>query len=167
MKFIHVLKRVQTIDAEITELRQLQAGLVNTRSYTESLRISIEQQVNNLLNERVKLMEVRIENPPETFLKDSVSAAAFLKDRPHFKLEELSTQVSTSAADFTYKNPVRQQITETPITEKEEQKQRTTLKSEAERMSLKEIFKDRQEPTRSIKPKTRAELIKDLPPLEY
>ena len=65
VKFVHVLKRIEALDRDINEIHALQSGINNDRSYATPLKISLEQQVNNLLNERTKLMEVRIQNAPE------------------------------------------------------------------------------------------------------
>ena len=65
MKVVHILKRLELIDRDIAELRKFAEGLSLDRTYSDALKISLELQINNLLNERVKLMDLRIENPPD------------------------------------------------------------------------------------------------------
>ena len=65
IKIIHALKRLEAIDRDIEELRTIEKELSDDRSYTNAIKISLELQINNLLNEKVKLMELRISNPPD------------------------------------------------------------------------------------------------------
>ena len=59
------MKRLEVLDRDIKELQDLEESLTDNRTYSDALRISVELQINNLLNERVKLMELRIDNPSE------------------------------------------------------------------------------------------------------
>ena len=77
-KLVHVLKKIEYIDRDIKELHEIINSLSNQRSYSHSLLISIELQINNLLNERVKLMELEIKNPPE-YLKHENKESSFME----------------------------------------------------------------------------------------
>ena len=62
---VHALKRLEIIDRDINELRSIEKELSDNRTYSNAIKISLELQINNLLNERVKLMELKIDNPPD------------------------------------------------------------------------------------------------------
>jgi len=64
MKVIHVLKRIEMIDQDIRELRKLEKSLQRNKSFTQPIFITIEKQINILLGERIKLLELTIANPP-------------------------------------------------------------------------------------------------------
>ncbi len=70
MKVVHVLKRMEEIDEDIKELRKLEKQLNNKKSFTSPIYMSIEKQINILLGERIKLIELRIENPPENLVEE-------------------------------------------------------------------------------------------------
>ncbi len=70
MKVVHVLKRIETIDQDIKELRKIEKSLQRNKSFTQPIFISIEKQINILLGERVKLFELKIANPPESMVAD-------------------------------------------------------------------------------------------------
>ena len=59
------MKRLEVLDRDIKELQDLEESLTDNRTYSDALRISVELQISNLLNERVKLMELQIDNPSE------------------------------------------------------------------------------------------------------
>jgi hypothetical protein len=66
MKVIHVLKKIEEIDQDIKELRKLEKSVTSNKSFTTPIFMSIEKQINIMLGERIKLLELTIENPPET-----------------------------------------------------------------------------------------------------
>jgi len=69
MKVVHVLKRIETIDQDIRELRKMEKGLNRDKSFSNAIYMSIEKQVNILLGERIKLLELKVENPPATLVE--------------------------------------------------------------------------------------------------
>ncbi|MBN1501280.1 MAG: hypothetical protein JW982_14065 [Spirochaetes bacterium] len=69
MKIVHVLKKIETIDADIKELRKLEKSLQKDKSFSTPIYMTIEKQVSLLVGERVKLLELQVKNPPE-FLTD-------------------------------------------------------------------------------------------------
>ena len=70
MKVVHVLKRIETIDNDIKELRKLEKSIAKDKSFTTPIYMTIEKQINILLSERIKLLELKIANPPENLLSD-------------------------------------------------------------------------------------------------
>jgi hypothetical protein len=70
MKVVHVLKKIETIDNDIKELRKLEKSIAKDKSFTTPIYITIEKQINILLSERIKLLELKIANPPENLLSD-------------------------------------------------------------------------------------------------
>ncbi|MCS6984979.1 MAG: hypothetical protein NZM25_07655 [Leptospiraceae bacterium] len=89
VKFVHVLKRIEYLDQCIQELKELMATLRRDRPYYESVKIALEQAINNLLNERVKLMELKIENPLPHLSEEVVTHQMELKRSPMYDLENL------------------------------------------------------------------------------
>ncbi len=65
MKVIHILKRMEAIDSDIKDLRKMEKALTKNKSFTTPIYMSIEKQINILLGERVKLIELQISNPPK------------------------------------------------------------------------------------------------------
>jgi len=70
MKVIHVIKRVETIDNDIKELRKLEKTIQRDKSFTTPIFMTIEKQINILLGERIKMLDLVIANPPESFTAD-------------------------------------------------------------------------------------------------
>ncbi len=66
MKVIHVIKKIEDIDVDVRELKKLEKSIKRNKSFTTPIYMSIEKQVNILLGERIKLLELKIENPPES-----------------------------------------------------------------------------------------------------
>lgn len=70
MKVVHVIKRVETIDNDIKELRKLEKSLSRDKSFSTPIYMTIEKQINILLGERIKLLDLRISNPPENLVAE-------------------------------------------------------------------------------------------------
>jgi len=70
MKVIHVLKKIEDIDQDIKELRKLEKTVQRNKSFTTPIFMSIEKQINILLGERIKLLELKITNPPDSMVLD-------------------------------------------------------------------------------------------------
>ena len=68
MKVVHVLKRIEMIDDDIKELRKLEKTISRDKSFSTPIYMSIEKQINLLLGERISLLELKILNPPESFV---------------------------------------------------------------------------------------------------
>lgn len=70
MKVVHVLKKIETIDQDIKELRKLEKSVKGNKTFTTPIIMSIEKQINLLLGDRIKLLELKIDNPPESLISD-------------------------------------------------------------------------------------------------
>ena len=70
MKVVHVIKKIEEIDLDVRELRKLEKSVKQNKSFTTPIYMTIEKQINILLGERIKLLELKIENPPENLAKD-------------------------------------------------------------------------------------------------
>lgn len=64
MKIVHVLKRIETIDQDVKDLRKLEKSLQKNKSFSTPIYMTIEKQINILVDERVKLLGLEISNPP-------------------------------------------------------------------------------------------------------
>ncbi|GEM_PF-213704 len=64
MKVVHILKRMETIDNDIKELRKLEKSIAKDKSFTTPIYMTIEKQINIILDERNKLLGLSILNPP-------------------------------------------------------------------------------------------------------
>lgn len=70
MKVVHVLKKIELIDSDIKDLRKMEKSLQRNKSFTTPIYLSIEKQINILLGERIKLLELRIDNPPDYMIEE-------------------------------------------------------------------------------------------------
>ena len=70
MKVIHVIKKIEEIDQDIRELKKLEKSVKKNKSFTTPIFMSIEKQINLLLGDRIKMLELKIENPPESMKTD-------------------------------------------------------------------------------------------------
>ena len=70
MKVVHVLKKIELIDSDIKDLRKMEKSLQRNKSFTTPIYLSIEKQINILLGERIKLLELKIDNPPEYMIEE-------------------------------------------------------------------------------------------------
>lgn len=97
VKFVHVLKRIEFLDNCIRELKELMATLNPHRPYYDGIKIAIEAQINQLLNERIKLMELKIENPLPHLVEEPLTHQKQLKESPMYDLQELLLKQDFSA----------------------------------------------------------------------
>ena len=164
VKVIHLVKRVEQIDREIAELHQLVDGIDTGRSYRNTMKIAAEQQINNLVGEKVKLMELKIENPPDFLTKHIFESEEKKAPQPRIALDAL-----LGASTSTYSVHREVQLNEEVLPQTN-----NPLKNFTRMMNVDEILprgaSDAQiKPRRSEKApaKTRAEILRDLPPLQY
>ena len=173
VKFVHILKRIENLERDINEIQALQSEINGNRSYSTPVKISLEQQVNSLLNEKVKLMEVRIENPPEHLDPTKKTAAS---ERENKKIvttfealeqsyyetlaEKRNSNISYENKEETFDSILEERVSvdSTPAVEKK------SLPSLAQKSLVKGESKNDDEQSFL---KKRTELLKDLPPLEY
>ncbi|MDH5716394.1 MAG: hypothetical protein OEZ22_02015 [Spirochaetia bacterium] len=191
VKFVHVLKRLEVLDRDIAELRKIEESLEKGRTYSIALNISIELQINHLLNEKVKLMELRIENPPEQLIPNKKEidepSRKLSENRGRFRLEDMeqeylddlmnkgrpSYEEDVLDADISYENKktdIPAEILEQNDVDTIIAKYRTSKKPDEESERLPE------KPARSALPvhakknllsKEREEILKNLPAIDY
>ncbi len=92
IKLVHIIKHLELIDRDVNELRKLEEVLINNRAYSDTIRISLELQINNLLNERIKLMELKIENPPHGLKKINDDQELYANDERLFDFDNHEEQ---------------------------------------------------------------------------
>ena len=68
-----ILTRIRGIDREIAELNRARARVPGSKPYSNDLRLSFDRHINALLNEKIKLEELTIEDPPEELAADIIS----------------------------------------------------------------------------------------------
>ncbi len=76
LTFTEILDRIRILDRDVSELNRLKSRLPADRPYSSSLQISFDKQINNLLNERIRLLDLEISDPPRWLLGDSESFEA-------------------------------------------------------------------------------------------
>lgn len=162
VKVIHLLKRVEKIDREVAELHGLVDGIDSSRSYRNTLKIAAEQQINNLIGERVKLMELNIENPP-AYLTDQVYPVPQVRPvQPRIALDEL---LGGTNATYSKSTSAAQVVTYNDTRGGEVQTRQSDVERSAPRDSFDSPQRQRRVEKNSIK--SRADILRDLPPLQY
>ena len=70
MKVIHALKKIEQIDDDVRELRKMEKSLQRNKSFTTPIFMTIEKQINNLLGDKNKILELTLANPPEAMARE-------------------------------------------------------------------------------------------------
>jgi len=70
MKVIHALKKIEQIDDDVRELRKMEKSLQRNKSFTTPIFMTIEKQINNLLGDKNKILELTLSNPPEAMARE-------------------------------------------------------------------------------------------------
>lgn len=170
VKFVHVLKRMETIERDIAELHALEESLQRDRTYAHSMINAIEKQVNTLLDERVKLMDLKIENPPEHLADVARTFQDELISAPSFSLAELTGRDPDTMQEIHYG-------AEEGIEEEQQQAASRTIRVEKSAPRFNSAAPVREmrssqstkegKSQRSDEKRSRADILRDLPPLEY
>ncbi|HQA52105.1 MAG TPA: hypothetical protein PK419_04555 [Spirochaetota bacterium] len=111
MKVIHVLKKIEALDQDIKELRKLEKSLERNKAFTAPIFMTIEKQINILLADRIKMLELDIKNPPQSLLND-------IEEEPAVE-EEAPAALSFNKAPKKQNKPVQ---TKTAVKSKKESK---------------------------------------------
>jgi len=93
MKVVHILKRIETIDNDIKELRKLEKSIARDKSFTTPIYMTIEKQINILLDERNKLLGLSILNPPANLVTALEGEEAEAAPEPLHAIHEPQKQV--------------------------------------------------------------------------
>jgi hypothetical protein len=88
MKVVHIIKRIETIDEDIKDLRKLEKSISKNKSFSTPIYLSIEKQINILLDSRIKLLGLTIANPPEDLVKEIEGKEAEEKTKKPVKKEK-------------------------------------------------------------------------------
>lgn len=110
--FKEILERISVIDRDVSELNRLKSRLPADRPYSPSLQLSFDKQINNLLNERVALMELVVLNPPDWVLPKTDLSKLPLKEK-----ESLLKESYTLAGEFPSEQAVIDFLRALPKTE--------------------------------------------------
>ena len=73
VRFQKLLQRIAEIDKDLAELRRNRDRVPGNRSYTDDLQAQFDRHINGLLNERIELEQLEIEDPPDELITDIVS----------------------------------------------------------------------------------------------
>jgi hypothetical protein len=137
---------------------------LTTTMVPEGLGRTPEDQINNLVGEKVKLMELKIENPPDFLTKHVFESEEKKIPQPRVALDTL---LGSSTSTYAPRHEV--QLSDEPVSAAV-----NPLKNFARMMNVDEILPrgaaDTQNKTRRAEKtpaKTRAEILRDLPPLQY
>ncbi len=73
VRFGEIFTRLQEIDRDIQELQRLKSRVPVDRPFSPGLQISFDKAINDLLNEKIELQGLEIEDPPEDLLQEILS----------------------------------------------------------------------------------------------
>ena len=103
MKVIHVLKKIEQIDEDVKELRKMEKSLQRNKSFTTPIFMTIEKQINNLLGDKNKILELGIANPPEALALEFDGEQPKDISKPLRKSAKPEKAVKTVTSDKTVK----------------------------------------------------------------
>jgi hypothetical protein len=134
MKVVHVLKRIEMIDQDIKDLRKLEKSLKKNKSFTTPIYMSIEKQINIMLDSRIKLLGLTIENPPADLLAE-------IEGTDDERIKVPSKKISEKKA-----RPTKARAKEAPKIEEEEPEDEITMLTQSQiDDKIKEIEREREE----------------------
>ena len=88
VRFKHILEKLRAIDHDLKELRRLKARIPQKRPYSSPLDISFDKQINELLNQKIELESLEIDDPARE-LSDSILFADQITSS-HIRAERIS-----------------------------------------------------------------------------
>jgi hypothetical protein len=91
MKIVHVLKRIEMIDNDIKELKKLEKTITRNKSFSTPIYMTIEKQINIMLGDRIKLLELKIDNPPSYLVEEIEGISAEkteVKEKPQVEKKQ-------------------------------------------------------------------------------
>ena len=134
MKVVHVLKRIEMIDQDIKDLRKLEKSLKKNKSFTTPIYMSIEKQINIMLDTRIKLLGLTIENPPADLLAEIEGT------------EEDKDKVPSKKVSEKKPRPRKAKAKEAPIIPEEEVEDEMTMLTQSQiDDKIKQIEKEKEE----------------------
>lgn len=70
VRFEHIYNRIREIESDIEELKRLKNRIPANRAFSAELIVSFDRAISNLLDEKISLEELDIENPPRELIDD-------------------------------------------------------------------------------------------------
>ena len=68
VKLQQVLDQIRAVDRDLADLRRLRARVPEGRAFSEPLQVAFDKQINELLNRKISLEELEIEDPDQELL---------------------------------------------------------------------------------------------------
>ena len=97
LRFKNILNKLLSIDQDLQVLKKLKKNLPKDREFSSSLDITFDKQINDLLNQKIELETLTIEDPSteitDYFLTaDQVTSSQMRADRVHLDKVELNAK---------------------------------------------------------------------------
>jgi len=90
--FEQIYKKIKNIDKEILELQNLKKRIPQNKPYTLDLHLSFDKIINDLINQKLELEQLEIENPPEDLIQNvlavDLATASAIRAIPKPEIEE-------------------------------------------------------------------------------
>ena len=68
--FQEILERIRILDRDVAELNRLKSSLPADRTFSPTLQLSFDKQINALIKERMAILELPVPNAPEWIFPD-------------------------------------------------------------------------------------------------
>jgi len=90
--FDQIYKKIKNIDKEILELQNLKKRIPQNKPYSLDLHLSFDKIINDLINQKLELEQLEIENPPEDLIQNvltvDLATASAIRAIPKPEIEE-------------------------------------------------------------------------------
>jgi adenosine deaminase len=90
--FEQIYKKIKNIDKEILELQNLKKRIPHNKPYSLDLHLSFDKIINDLINQKLELEQLEIENPPEDLIQNvltvDLATASAIRAIPKPEIEE-------------------------------------------------------------------------------
>jgi adenosine deaminase len=90
--FEQIYKKIRNIDKEILELENLKKRIPQNKPYSLDLHLSFDKIINDLINQKLELEQLEIENPPEDLIQNvltvDLATASAIRAIPKPEIEE-------------------------------------------------------------------------------
>jgi adenosine deaminase len=90
--FEQIYKKIKNIDKEILELQNLKKRIPQNKPYSLDLHLSFDKIINDLINQKLELEQLEIENPPEDLIQNvltvDLATASAIRAIPKPEIEE-------------------------------------------------------------------------------
>lgn len=90
--FEQIYKKIKNIDKEIIELQNLKKRIPQNKPYSLDLHLSFDKIINDLINQKLELEQLEIENPPEDLIQNiltvDLATASAIRAIPKPEIEE-------------------------------------------------------------------------------